>query len=1334
MLKSVSLYLPQDRLRALATQTPLADPAQGAALFADISGFTPLTEQLTQQLGTRRGIEELTLRINSVYQALIEAVEHWGGSVINFAGDAITCWFDGSDAPARATVCAQAMQTAMAAFEGLALKVAVTSGSVRRFAVGDPSIQLIDTLAGATVARLASGEGLASRGEVLLDEATVTMLGTALQITEWRTAETGERFALLESVTLSPVPVTPVDLPDISAETVQTWLLPAVYAREAGGFGAFLTELRPTVAMFLRFDGIDYDRDEAAGEKLDAVIRRAQQSISRYDGALLQVTIGDKGSYLYGAFGAPMAHEDDAARALQAARELQELPQTLPFLRPVQIGVSSGTTRAGAYGGETRRTYGVLGDDVNVAARLMTNAEPGEILVSSSVQKAASALFTFEPRLPLRVKGKRDLLTVFTLTGLRRQRAIRVEEPAYSLPMIGRQQELSVIDGVFQRALSGQGQVIGITAEAGLGKSRLVAEAIRLARQYGFSGYGGACESSGTKTPYLVWKGVWQAFFEIDPAADPQSQLQALERAVRARAPERADTLPVLAPLLDVPLEDNEFTRTLSPGERRNLLTILLESCLASAAAENPLLLVLEDLHWIDTLSYELLGALAQASAGLPVVFLLAYRPTETGALEARQLETLPQFTHISLQPLNNADGEQLLRVKLAQLFPDASDAMPDTLMKALLERAEGNPFYLEELLNYLRDQGINVYDPKTLGSLELPTSLYALILSRIDQLSEVQKAALKAASIIGRLFRAAWLYGYYPLLGDVGRVKDELDALSQLELTPLDTPEPELSYLFKHIVTREVTYESLPYETRTRLHEQLAQFIEGQGADSYLDLLAYHYGLTENRDKQREYFPKAGDAARAAFANDAAIDYYARVLPLLDNPSEQIDIHIRRGEVLDLIGRWQESEIEYQTALRLAEPDTIEAARAQFLLGRTANSHSNYPAALEWQEKARAIYARLNNSLGLAHVLLETGNINMSLGNMEAARQQLEEARTLGQQNGDSLTAGRALIELGKVAYLQGELSVARALFEESLAVMRTLGHKQGQAISLNALGVVAGELGDRMAQGSYLQDALTLTQQMGDRMGTAYILLNLGTLSTTRGDYDIARDQIMTSLPMFEAMGEQATYSLGLFYLGSVELMADNSAEARRLASESLAILRELKNNTNIVLVLLQLEWVAALLEGDLSGAKGALDEGLALAREMDNATLVAMGMVGLGHIALVQGDSEAARERFSASLTEIQGKDTSLSIIPAALLGVMAVTAEQKAFGQAIRLAAFSEGLRDSKVYSWTPLDRRVYERAIASARAGMSEADFNAARAAGTALTAEEAIALALDTGI
>jgi class 3 adenylate cyclase len=338
-MDALRAYLPEDRAQALAHGRDLPDRVVDAALFADISGFTPLTEALHRALGARAGSEALSDTLNRIYGALIAQVDAFRGSVIGFAGDAITCWFDAAGGPPapRAAACAVEMQRVMAraahiALPGggsvtLALKVAIACGPARRFVAGDPAIQTLDLLAGATLARVAAAEHHAGAGEIVLDAAGAAALSGGARLGAWRAdRETGARFAPLDTLVAAPSPDPWPSLPDdaLSPALLRPWLLPAVYAREAAGYGVFLTELRPAVALFLRFGGIDYDADPDAQARLDALIRIVQRVMARFDGTLLQVMIGDKGSYLYCAFGAPLAHEDDARRAVLAALALHQ--------------------------------------------------------------------------------------------------------------------------------------------------------------------------------------------------------------------------------------------------------------------------------------------------------------------------------------------------------------------------------------------------------------------------------------------------------------------------------------------------------------------------------------------------------------------------------------------------------------------------------------------------------------------------------------------------------------------------------------------------------------------------------------------------------------------------------------------------------------------------------------------------------------------------------------------------------------------------------------------------------------------------------------------------
>ena len=1178
-MNTLCTYLPEDRCRALASGLPLPDRTRGAALFADISGFTHLTETLAQQFGARRGSEELTRQINAVYDALIAEVERYGGSVISFAGDAITCWFDG-DAGASAAAAAQTMQTAMTAFPQLGLKVAVTAGPARRFAVGNPAIQRLDTLAGATIARLAAAEHLARQGDILADTQVAETLADGATLRAERVSEAGQRFVVLGTIEDLVRPVSP-PAGDLAPEMLQPWVLPAVFERERCGLGNFLTELRPAVTLFVRFTGIDYDADEQAGAKLDQLICQVQAILARREGALLQLNIGDKGSYLYAVFGAPTAHEDDAYRAVEAAWAVSAALAKLAFLQPVQIGISQGIVRAGAYGGATRRTYGVLGDDVNLAARLMTTAAPGEILVSGGVESATAASFSFDPRPPLPIKGKAEPLPVFAFTGLRHQRAIRLEEPAYTLPMMGRQAELALIEAKLAAAKRGQGQVIGITAEAGVGKSRLVAEAVRLARKLGFTGYGGACQASGTTTPYLVWRPIWQAFFGLDVTAPLRRQIRILESEIEDRAPSRLPALPVLAPLLDLSIEETDFTRGLGARTRRQVLGAIVEECLRSAAQEGPVLLVLEDLHWLDGLSYELLEDLARVSANLAVCFVLAYRPADTAHAQewVGRVEKLPHFTRVPLSALAAGEAEQLIRAKLAQFFPARSDALPAALARELMGRSEGNPFYLEELLNYLHDRGIDPYSPEAMRAVELPASLQALVLSRIDRLDELQKAALKTASVIGRVFSVTWLHGYYPALGAMERVQADLTELARLDLTPLDTPEPELRYLFKHIVTREVAYESLATATRVQLHEQLAQFIETLGPGRYLDLLAFHYSQTDNVAKQREYLQKAADAALKAYAKDAAIDYYTRLLPLMDTPQAQMGVYSQRAGVREHMGQLREAEADYHAALALNQTADTAAAAAQCLLGLASvcQLRGNHQAALACLSQARDVMTALNEQVGLAGVHLVFGSIFWRLRQHGEARREIASSLTIGRALGDKMLVAKALNNLGELASDEGKMSEAKACLDECLTLGRELNSRMVIGAALNNLAQVYLKQGDSAGARPLFEESLGLHRMRGDKRMMALTLGNLGVLAFTQHDLAEAQDIQNQCLALHHEMGNQSGIAMTLVNLAEIALAQGETAQARRASEEGLRLAQAIGEQEYVVLHLAGLAAVA-------------------------------------------------------------------------------------------------------------------------------------------------------------
>ena len=423
-----SAYIPGDRRRAIAAGTTLPSRVRGSALFADISGFTPLTEALAEELGSQRASEVLTGHLNRVFHAVIAELDRHGGEVIYFSGDAITCWLDGDDG-ARAAACGLAMQAAIARERRRSRRREGGCCSSRsrlpwrsarhgRFVVGDPEIQLIDVLAGGIVDRLAEAEHHAEAGEVVLDPSALDSLSGRVELVESRAGEEGISVGvlgrltgeLLEAAARSPTR----SLPD---ELARPWLLPAVYERLSTGRGEFLAELRPAYPMFVSFGGIDYDEDESASEKLDEFVRAAQRVLSDLGGNVLQLTLGDKGAYLYGVFGTPFAHEDDARSRLCRGARARRPSRAPTAARDIRIGITHGRLRSGTYGHARRRTF-VLPRRRRQPGR-QADVEGSGRRRSSSPSSSGGAPARASPGRelePLQLKGKAAPVAAYPLT------------------------------------------------------------------------------------------------------------------------------------------------------------------------------------------------------------------------------------------------------------------------------------------------------------------------------------------------------------------------------------------------------------------------------------------------------------------------------------------------------------------------------------------------------------------------------------------------------------------------------------------------------------------------------------------------------------------------------------------------------------------------------------------------------------------------------------------------------------------------------------------------------------------------------------------------------
>jgi len=825
LAEPLSVYIPMDRRQALVRGESLAERVSGAALFADISGFTPLGEALAADLGRQRGAEELTRLLNQVYTALIGEVHRYHGSVVNFSGDAITCWIDG-DGGQRALACGLAMQRSMERFVTIrtptgssfpmAIKVAVVVGPARRFLVGEAQIQNIEVLAGNTLDELAAAEHQARRGEVIAPGELVERFPEQLTIAEWRTAEeTGKRYAVIGSlkdeVPSEPWPDLPVD--GLSEERCRPWLLPAVYEQARSGAKSFLSELRPAGTLFLNFKGIDYDQDEQAGAKLDAFVRWVQTVISQYEGSLIQLTIGDKGSYLYAAFGAPVAHNDDILRAVYAALALQESPPEMEWVSGLQVGVTYGQMRTGAYGSPTQRTYGVMGDKVNLAARLMQVAEGG-ILCDEAVYQAAQVRLVFEALPPITVKGKVEPVAIYRPTGEMK----RLDRSRASL--IGRTSERIFLGECLRNLRRGVGSVVILEGEAGIGKSRLIE----------------------------VVKGLAEG-------------LQ-METCLGLRV-DRTSTSEVWDGCRD---------------KTRDLLVRLLQE----PRDEAPKVILLEDAQELDEESWGLVQATSLQVQSLLLV--IATRPlVEPLPPSFAQLRRNSNLHTLRIKALSPDEAYLLACEHLGVV------SLPEAVVEILHKAAGNPQFIEEMVYILRDDGTITVRDGECevlphidLQAIAFPTTPQGVIKSRLDRLSPSEQLTLKVASVIGRTFSLRALQDAFPTEADKPYLGRHLAALKKLDL--ISQTSSDSAYTFNTELTYETVYNSMLFAQRRQLHRRAAEWIEHvQAADlaPFFAELADHWRKADDPAKAIDYLERAGQQALQIGQYQEAERYFKECLEL---------------------------------------------------------------------------------------------------------------------------------------------------------------------------------------------------------------------------------------------------------------------------------------------------------------------------------------------------------------------------------------------------------------------------------------------------------------------
>jgi predicted ATPase/class 3 adenylate cyclase len=964
----------------------------------------------------------------------------------------------------------------------------------------------------------------------------------------------------------------------------------------------------------------DQDPEEARA-LLDPVLERMMEAVHRYEGTVNQVM----GDGIMALFGAPVAHEDHAVRACYAALRMQESIRRFgeENLRdqgaPIQIrvGLNSGEVVVRSIGSDLHMDYTAVGQTTHLAARMEQIASPGSILLTAESVKLAEGYVDLKALGPVPVKGVSTPVEVYEVTGAgpvrRRLQALAIRALSN---FVGRDGEIDQLQHALQHAGAGRGQIVAVVGEPGVGKSRLFLEFTRSHRTRSWLVLESGSVSYGKVTPYLPIVDLLKGYFKIENRDDHEQvreevreKLVTLDRALEA-------SVPAFLTLLDVPDDSIEWN-ALDPRLRRQRTLDALKRLVLLESRVQPLLLVFEDLHWIDTETQTFLNGLVESLPTARILLLINYRPEYTHPWACKSY-----YSQLRIDPLLPPTAAELLRALLG------SDPDLDPLKGLLIERTEGNPFFLEESIRALVETGVLVGErgayrlAKALPSLQIPATAQAILAARIDRLSPENKRLLQTASVIGKDVSFTLLQA----------VADEAEEVLRPRLAELQSTEflyearlfPDLEYTFKHALTHEVTYASLLRERRHALHARIVEAIERLYADrlsEQVEHLAHHAVRGEVWDKAVMYLHEAGTKVSMRCANAEAIAYFTQGLDLVprlpavpERMRRELRLLLGLGPALAETKGFGAAEVgtTYARARALGEQvgEPIELFQALWGLWlHSAGGRGGYEAARRIAEELLALSTRLGDPALLleAHHAL-CGNM-LFLGDPQAARGHAERGmalydreqhRSLAFLYGGHDPGVCCHMHDGLALWILGRPGAALQSSHEGVALARNLAHPFSVANALPFLGIVHQLRGDADATRELAASLLTLSREHGFQrhMLTGRILD--ASVQAKHGRDVAAIARLRQDIGEYRASGNEQYAPYFLLLLAAAHLAQGETdeglgaiAEALRTADVTAARLWEAELHR------LRGELLLARDRADASGAEAAFREAIAIAR---------------------------------------------------------------------------------------------------------------------------------------
>jgi class 3 adenylate cyclase/tetratricopeptide (TPR) repeat protein len=1205
-------YVPR-LVRAWSEEAPAGPRARvldGSLVSVDISGFTALAERLA--VNGKAGAEELVGRISSVFAELIGVAERHGGDVLKFRGDALLLFFPGERHAERASGAASDMQwtieeigTAESSVGpvSLGMSAGVHSGECHFFLTQVPHHELV--ICGPAATRVFELENLASSGEIVVSAETAEHVDPGWLGDQRDGARLMQR--LEPGVSAVPPP------PDVDGRELDLYVPAPLRDHLAVASGE--AEHRRVTVAFLKLSGTDdllaTSGVDAVLERLDALAAVADTACAAYGITWLESDIDVNACKLYLTAGAPSTTGDDAEGMLRGLREILAEDVGLP----VRAGVNRGAVFTGDIGAASRRTYAVMGDAVNLAARLTGRAGPGELLATADVLDRTRTAYASD-REPVLVKGKeRAVMAHHVGEALGPRESAQVD----TIPVIGREAELELLREALTAARRRELRAVELVAPPGMGKSRLVRELRTLA--VGFQVLSAAADPYATTVPYSIWPDLLRPLAGITPDQTREEAGELLALWIHSVMPDLVSWLPLLAIPFGASVASTPEVDALDPVHSRDRLHATVESFLERVLLM-PTLILVEDLHWLDDGSRLLLHHLVRAEAARPWVICATTRP----AAETIIVPGGPG-RRIVLEPLSDESAESFA-LAVAQ-----EHALSTEAIESLAARAGGNPFFLREL----------VFAARHGAPEELPESVETLLTTRIDTMAPIDRMLLRYASVVGPAFRLE-------LLGAI--LGDEVDGAGDPSrwdtLGEFVVPLEEGVLAFRHDLVRATAYEGLSFRRRREIHERVGLALEeraGDRVDEEAARLSLHFAEAGDHARAWRYATAAGRQAEASLANvdaaalfdralaaadalgsvpaeevvevserlgdvcerfaayDRAAAAYARVLELAPDDAEtETRLVGKRGSLRERVGEYDEAMAVYREGLTRLDslPGTVELLRnrAEIELGAAGVRYrqGRFEDALEFAELAGTRAEAADDRRRLAHAFRLMAVSYNELGRPEGIAYS-ERALAIYEELGDFAGMGHTLNNLGIGFYYAGRWDEAVASYRRGREALERAGDVVGEATLANNEGEVLSDQGRLEEAEAPFRHFARVSGAAGYALGEGAAHNNLARLDARRGSFDDAHGFFASAVEIFERIGSAAM------------LLEARAREAECLVfqgrhAEALALLDSLEpgGGTEMTAILLERMRGFALCQARRPDeGRRHLEQSLALARDV-------------------------------------------------------------------------------------------------------------------------------------